>query len=67
MHGNLRGRQREYQPTSPGIDRPEFQHITQEGTIGLRIVAVQKKVCPVDHASASTRSVALNTCDWVIS
>jgi len=49
MHGNLRGRQREYQPTFARLNRAESQHVAQEGAISFRILAVMKKVSAADH------------------
>src|SRR5690242_15490636 len=53
MGRELRGRQREDQPSPAGVDRVELEHITKERTCGGRVVAVDDRVDPGDHRQAS--------------
>ena len=51
MDGDLRGRQREDQPTAARIHRVETEHVLEKGAIGLRVAAEDHRVCPGDERS----------------
>jgi hypothetical protein len=55
MDREFRGRKREDQPAMARIHGAELQNVLEERSIRIRILAVKKKVCSVDHALSLLR------------
>ena len=54
VHRHFRGRQLEDQPPTAGIDMPVAQCVPKEGTVGLRVAAVNNDVSTRDHGGDAT-------------
>jgi hypothetical protein len=52
MNSQLGRRQRKYQPAFADIDRRKFQHGFEERPIGLRVLAVEKKMRSRNHCGS---------------
>src|ERR1043165_2592143 len=56
MERHLGRRQLEDQPSVAHVDEIELQDVADEGTVGVRVAAVQKHVRAVDHRNLLCRS-----------
>jgi hypothetical protein len=61
MYRHLGWRQRKQQPALAEIDRRKFQHGSKEGTIGFRVLAVEKKMRSRNHRGNILMSRELNS------
>ncbi len=59
MHGQLRGREAEDEPTAASIDMLEAEHVAQERPIGVGITTEQDDVRAVDHSHRMPRERGL--------
>ena len=55
MDGNLGRRQGENEPAVPGVDMGQAEDVTQEGTVGSGVGAVDHGVCALDHRQSPIR------------
>src|SRR5258708_22846635 len=55
MDGHLRGGQAEDEPAVSHVHAGELEHVAQEGPVGIRLSAVDDRVCSDDHGGLSPR------------